>query len=610
MPIHVLPPDVAAKIAAGEVVERPASVVKELVENAIDAGARTIRVEARDGGRRLIRVTDDGSGIPAEEVSLAFARHATSKLTSVEDLEHITTLGFRGEALASIAAVSRLTLISRMAYYPAGTKQAAGIEIRLEGGMQVSLAPKGVPAGTTVTVENLFYNIPARLKFLKAPATEAGHIHRVVVNYALAFPELHFHLTLDQRVALQTSGNGDLYDVLVEVLGLETARQMLEISSQSPVASRQSPVISPQPLAPSPQPPVIGVSGYVGVPSLHRGQRDRLIFFVNRRWVQDRSLAASVTQAYHTFLPVGRHPVAVINVTLDPADVDVNVHPTKSEVKFRDQHRVFSAVQKAVRSTVMAAAPVPQIGVGFGPSSAHDTTTAASEAERWRRLATAGGRTAAQLGFEAQRTLTDDETTSFQLSAEGLPLLRVVGQVAQTYIVTEGPDGLYLVDQHAAHERVLYEQIQASLASAQVPTQQLLEPLTLELAPAQAAVLDAEADTLAQVGFAVEPFGGTTYRLRAVPEILLKSDPATALVDILAELAEGAVPLSRQSDERLIVTVCKRAAVKAGQTLSLHEMQELIHNLERCSAPRTCPHGRPTMLHLSAAQLAREFGRR
>jgi DNA mismatch repair protein MutL len=606
MPIHVLPPDVAAKIAAGEVVERPASVVKELVENAIDAGARTIRVEARDGGRRLIRVTDDGSGIPAEEVPLAFARHATSKLTAVEDLEHITTLGFRGEALASIAAVSRLTLISRAAHYPEGSTQVVGVEIRFDGGMQVSLSPKGAPAGTTVTIENLFYNIPARLKFLKAPATEAGHIQRVVVNYALAYPELRFHLTLDQRVAFQTSGNGDLYDVLVEVMGLETARQMLEISSQSPV-------ISPQPSpahAAQPGRAAISVSGYVGAPSLHRGQRDWLIFFVNRRWVQDRSLTASVTQAYHTFLPVGRHPVAVVNVALDPADLDVNVHPTKSEVKFRDQHRVFSAVQKAVRSTVMAAAPVPQIGVGFRSSPAHDISAAASEAERWRRLATAGGRTAAQLGFEAQRTLTDDETTSFQPGAEGLPLLRVVGQVAQTYIVTEGPDGLYLVDQHAAHERVLYEQMQASLASAQVPTQQLLEALTLELTPAQAAVLDAEADTLAQIGFAVEPFGATTYRLRAVPEILLKSDPATALVDILAELAEGAVPLSRQSDQRLIVTVCKRAAVKAGQTLSLHEMQELIHSLERCSAPRTCPHGRPTMLHLSAAQLAREFGRR
>jgi DNA mismatch repair protein MutL len=585
MPIHVLPPDVAAKIAAGEVVERPASVIKELVENAIDAGARSIRVDAREGGRRLIRISDDGSGIPTDEVPLAFARHATSKLTCVEDLERITTLGFRGEALASIAAVSRLTLFSRSASQP------AGVEIRIEGGEQVSFGPKGVPTGTTVTVENLFYNVPARLKFLKAPATEAGHIHRVVVNYALAYPELRFHLTLDQRLAFQTSGDDDPQGVLVEVMGLETARQMVEISAQGSDASRQTPTIN--------------VSGYVGVPSLHRAQRDQLKFFVNRRWVQDRSLGAAVTQAYHTFLPVGRHPVAVINVSLDPADVDVNVHPTKSEVKFRDQRQVFSVVQKAVRSTLMSAAPVPHIG----GASTHDVAVTSDEAERWRRLATGVGRGATQLGFEAQRTLPGDAAPSFQPTIGGLPLLRVVGQVAQTYIVAEGPDGLYLVDQHAAHERVLYERMQADRASAKVAAQQLLEPVTVELTPAQAAVLEAEAETLAQIGFDIEPFGGTTYRLRTVPDILLRTDPSTAVADILGELADGAVPLSRQSDERLIVTVCKRAAVKAGQTLSMQEMHDLIRNLEQCSAPRTCPHGRPTMIHLSAAQLAREFGR-
>jgi DNA mismatch repair protein MutL len=278
-------------------------------------------------------------------------------------------------------------------------------------------------------------------------------------------------------------------------------------------------------------------------------------------------------------------------------------------VKFRDQHGVFSAVQKAVRSTVMSAAPVPHLGGGLRTSPAHDTAAAFDEAERWRRLATAGPPKPAQLGFEAQRTLPDDEAKSFRPAAEGLPLLRVVGQVAQTYVIAEGPDGLYLVDQHAAHERVLYEQMQANRASAQAAAQQLLEPVTLECSPAQAAILEAEADLLAEIGFDVEPFGGTTYRLRAIPHILFKADPATALADILSELAEGAVPLSRQSDERLMVTVCKRAAIKAGQTLSMPEMQDLIHNLERCSAPRTCPHGRPTMIHLSAAQLAREFGR-
>jgi DNA mismatch repair protein MutL len=587
MPIHVLPPEVAAKIAAGEVVERPASVVKELLENAIDAGARTIRVEARDGGRRLIRVSDDGSGIPGDEVPVAFARHATSKLTALEDLEHITTLGFRGEALASIAAVSRLSLVSRLRSQPGGT------EIRFEGGKQISLAPRGAPAGTTVTVENLFHNVPARMKFLKAPATEGGHIHQVVTNYALAYPELRLHLTLDGRVAFQTAGSGDLYDVLVEVMGLEFARQMIEIEPTAPEAGSQS--------------PTIGVNGYVGMPSLHRSRGDRLMFFVNRRWVQDRSLAVAVSQAYHTFLPIGRYPVAVIGVSIDPAEVDVNVHPTKSEVKFRDPHRIFSQVQKAVRSTVADAAPVPSIGARFGSSPAHDLSSAGDESGRWRQLAARRGDS--QLAFEAQRTLPADEFSRLQPSDEGLPLLRVVGQVAQTYIIAEGPDGLYLVDQHAAHERVLYEQLQASRAAAQTAAQQLLEALTIELSPAQAAILESETETLKQVGFEIEPFGATTYRLRAVPQMLLKSEPTSALADILNELAEGAVPLSRQSDERLIITVCKRAAVKAGQTLSLQEMQDLIHNLERCTAPRTCPHGRPTMIHLSAAQLAREFGR-
>jgi DNA mismatch repair protein MutL len=459
----------------------------------------------------------------------------------------------------------------------------------LEGGRQVSLAPKGAPIGTTVTVENLFYNVPARLKFLKAPATEAGHIHRIVVNYALAYPELRFHLILDQRVAFQSSGGGDLHDVLVEIMGLETARQMVPIEASEAGE--------------------VGVSGYVGLPSLHRARGDQLTFFVNRRWIQDRSLAVAVTQAYHTFLPIGRYPAAVVGVRLNPADVDVNVHPTKSEVKFRDPQRVFSAVQKAVRSTVKAMAPVPSIGGGARPSPAHDWAPAGEETERWRHAARGGGQIDAQLAFEAQRTLPDDGSRAFQPAGEGLPLLRVVGQVAQMYIIAEGPDGLYLVDQHAAHERVLYEQLQAGRAGAQRAVQQLLEPATVELTPAQAAVLEAEAGTLVEIGFDLEPFGGTTYRLRAVPEMLRKSDPAGALSDILGELAEGAVPLAREADERLMVTVCKRAAVKAGQTLSMQEMQDLIHQLERCAAPRTCPHGRPTMVHLSAAQLAREFGR-
>jgi DNA mismatch repair protein MutL len=581
MPIHVLPPEVAAKIAAGEVVERPASVVKELIENAIDAGAHSIRVEVRDGGQRLIRVTDDGCGIPRDELPLAFARHATSKLTSIEDLERIQTLGFRGEALASIAAVSRLTMVSRTA------DADAGALIRIEGGQQVRLGEQGTPPGTTIAVENLFYNVPARLKFLKAPATEAGHVHRVVTRCALAFPEIRFHLKLNERVALQTSGNGSLYDVLLEVLGLETCRQMAEMTDDLTAHpdTRSSQVM-------------IRVTGYVGMPSVHHPQRDHIMLFVNRRWVQDRLLATAVVQAYHTLLPTGRYPVAVINVSLDPAEVDVNVHPTKSEVKFRDPQAVFAAVQKAVRATVVAASQPPQVRLAGGAIAGSGDYRKPAD---WQQLS--------HFGFEVQRTLPAEGQSGDVAVGSGLPMLRVLGQLAQTYVIAEGPDGLYLIDQHAAHERVLYEQLQAQQVASSVPVQQLLEPTILELTPAQAAVLEAEAGILARVGFDVEPFGGYTYRLRAVPHILLPSDPAIALSDILAELAEGAVPLSRQSEDRVMTTVCKRAAIKAGQTLSLRETQELIHDLEKCQSPRTCPHGRPTMLHLSAAQLAREFGR-
>ena len=451
---------------------------------------------------------------------------------------------------------------------------------------------------------------------MKAPATEAGHIHRVVARYALAYPEVRFHLTLNRRVALQTGGGGRLYDVLVEVFGLEAACQLIEIGSQSPAndrnalsaaegaGSRQAASTRQQKASVAGGMIPIEVSGYASTPSLHRAQRDQIIFFVNRRWVQDRSLTAAVTQAYHTLLPIGRHPVAVINVTLDRADVDVNVHPTKSEVKFRDQRVVFAAVQRAVRNAVIAAAQPPPIGTGSGPDWAGDRSGAGrSPRDVWNR------QQSSQFGFEAYRTLAGDGTDDSASATDRLPVLRVVGQVAQTYVIAEGPDGLYLVDQHAAHERVLYEQLQAARTAADVAVQQLLHPVTLELSPGQVAVMEAEADMLSEIGFEIEPFGGSSYRVRAVPEMLKDADPATAMADILAELAEGAVPLSRQSDERLMVTVCKRAAIKAGRILSTPEMQALIHDLEQCHAPRTCPHGRPTMLHLSAAQLAHEFGR-
>jgi DNA mismatch repair protein MutL len=609
--IRILPPDVAAKIAAGEVVERPASVVKELVENGIDAGAKTIRVEIQSGGKRLIRVMDDGCGVPAEEVPLAFARHATSKLVSVEDLNRVTTLGFRGEALASIASVSRLTLVTRP------MSQQAATRIRFEGGEQLALGAAGAPAGTVVTVENLFYNVPARLKFLKADATEAGHIYRIVTHYALAYPRIRFSLQNENRTTFQTNGSGELFDALAAVFSLETARQMIPVEGAQ---GSKTGTAETEPVAVSQfsSPAFISVDGYSGSPSLHRGARDQIIFFVNRRWIQDRALNQAVVQAYHTFLPVNRYPIAVLNIEVDLAEVDVNVHPTKAEVKFRDPRAVFKVVQKAVREAVMAASPVPHYGTPT-PSTDYFGGGHAGDAAPWQSsFDRPTGPGYSQFGFEVQRTspflpTTEGGEAGQALAASGgsssMPPLRVVGQIRQMYIVAEGPDGLYLIDQHAAHERILYEQLASQKAQAAVVRQQLLEPVVVDLSPAQAALIEAELEALTDIGFELEPFGGSTYRIRGVPEMLEQADPAQALVDILAEMADGAIPLARETHEKIAIIVCKRASIKGGQVLSQEEMRELVRQLEATGAPRTCPHGRPTMIHLSAAQLAREFGR-
>jgi len=564
MPIRVLSPEVAAKIAAGEVVERPASVVKELVENALDARAHSIHIEAAEGGRRLIRVLDDGCGIPAAEVQLAFARYSTSKLARAGDLECIRTLGFRGEALASIAAVSQVTLISRT------LDEELGGLIRLEGGAVVHREGRGHPQGTAVTVENLFYNTPARRKFLRTASTERRHITALVARYAMAYPEVRFTLIHDGRLTFQTTGRGDLREVCIQAYGLEVARQLL------PLKDGEGPIM---------------VSGLISPPTIHRANRNQLTLFVNRRWVQDRMLAFAVEEAYHTLLPSGRHPIAVIGVILDPAQVDVNVHPAKSEVRFRDSSAVFRAVQRQVRSTLVGAAPIPTMRL-----------TPQLEPHRWEAIRGVELASARQLPLAAERSEGVTER-------RGLPPLRVIGQVSQAYIIAEGPGGMYLIDQHAAHERVLYEQLRAQRRGSGVVAQGLLSPQAVELTAEQKATLEEYHNQLGKLGFELEPFGGQTVLIRALPALLRKSDPSHLLAGVLDDLAAQAEPLAGDLEARLRATVCKQAAIKAGQTLSLEEMRELIRQLEQAEMPRTCPHGRPTMIHLSQAQLEREFGR-
>jgi DNA mismatch repair protein MutL len=632
MPIRILATEVANQIAAGEVVERPASVVKELVENSLDAGATDIRVEVREGGRRLVRVQDDGCGIPAAEVELAFARHATSKIASADDLSHLTTLGFRGEALASIASVAQVTLLTR------ARDEEIGSLLRLAEGREISHEPLGTPAGTVVTVEHLFANVPARLKFLKQAATEAGHIQQIVTRFALAYPERRFNLVSDGKLLFQSTGSGKLVDVLVKVYGLEMARGMIEIGERERGREGEDggenhldETLTHSPAHPFTHSQNIRVSGYVGAPAMHRSHRGYITLFVNRRWFQDTSIAYAVIQAYHTLLPTGRYPVAVIFVEIDPAEVDVNVHPTKAEVRFRESGAVFGAVQRAVRRALIDQAPVPQVSLGQEPDSDPAAFRPAQLSwdhmagwsERRDALLGAGGRDQ-EAADRRQETepIGQSPASGFQLptpdspasplphsSAPLVPLLRVVGQLGATYVVCEGPDGMYLIDQHAAHERILYEQFLAERAAQKLAIQPLLEPLVLDLNPEQAAVVADELATLGELGIAIEPFGGSSYLVRSIPAILSKDNPQSALVEIIDGLAQGDDVVGSSHEAALVTLICKRAAVKGGHVMSTAEMQELVRRLETCRSPRTCPHGRPTMIHLSAIELARQFGR-
>ncbi len=578
MPIRILADEVASQIAAGEVIERPASVVKELLENALDAGATRIEIRVEQAGRRLIEISDDGSGITYDELPLALARHATSKLQNAEDLFHIRSLGFRGEALASIGSVSRATLISQ-------TRTAdIGGRLRVEGGKNISIDPIGSPVGTVVRVEDLFYNVPARLKFLKTDQTERNQINNLITRYALAYPGVRFRLLQDGKLALQTNGNLDRREILTQIYGLEIARQMLEVTLEDEHNQ---------------------ISGYISPIGLTRSNRREITFFVNGRWVSDASLSAALLQAYHTLIMVGRYPLGVLFIELDPEEVDVNVHPAKAEVRFRNPEAVFSLVQRAVKRALLAYSPTPQIATTYwqtSPTQSHLVDPA------WGMAGDLKDQDLTGLNAPGEELSSADQAQPGLPSGE-IPLLRPIGQVGAAYLVAEGPDGLYLIDQHAAHERVLFERLMRQ-RSKTIPAQRLLEPVTLQLPPAAALLLENQLHVLNELGFEVEDFGPNTFRIRAIPAMLIGADPEAAVRVVVEDFEEDETPLQTEIEARIIARVCKRVAVKAGKTLSVDEQKALIRDLEACQSPRTCPHGRPTMIHLSVDLLERQFGRR
>lgn len=572
MGIRILDPDVAAKIAAGEVVERAASVVKELVENSLDAGATEISVVVHGGGLDLIRVVDNGTGISADEVELAFERHATSKLSFADDLTGITTLGFRGEALPSISSVSHLSIITR-------TKDAQfGTFLEWQGGELLRKEIRGSPIGTTIDVSRLFGDVPARLKFIKSRNSESGRVQQVVHQYMLGYPDVRFRLILDSKSPQVSGGLGKLRDVLALYYGSETASKFLEIKSVG-----EGPIT---------------ISGLISPPTVTRGNRSGISLVINQRLVQNRSLSFAIEEAYRGFLQIRRYPMAVIFITVPYDDIDVNVHPSKAEVRFRDERIIFSALQRVVRELLLAASPLNTIDNPW-PTENQDARHISKEFSR------ADGSFNLVMDVDA-RNLTPVQVPL--IPKEQLPLLQILGQLHETYIVTEGPDGVYLIDQHAAHERVTYERLNRDFHAGDPSVQWLLEATLVDVPLGLMETISENAKLLERFGFQLEDFGRGSYLVRGVPAVLVGASPRNALLELLEELNSGLGGTEFQ--ERLVSTLACHGSVRAGQNLAMTEMQSLLRSLEECIQPHTCPHGRPTMIHWSKAYLDREFGRR
>jgi len=577
MSIHILSPEVASQIAAGEVVERPASVIKELIENSLDAEAKRILITYQEAGRRLIEVMDDGMGIPADQLHLALSRHATSKLSDVSDLFSIATLGFRGEALASIGSVSRMKIISR------SRDSETGAKILVDAGISSPLETVAAPVGTSVSVEDLFFNVPARLKFLKKDITEKRSMDALVRRYALAYPQVRFNLNDGKSPILETTGDGNQRSILANLYGVEAASQMLEV-----MAEDES----------------MRLSGFISPISLTRSNRRDITFFVNGRWVQDTSLTTALVNAYHSLLMVARYPMAVLFLGIEPSEVDVNVHPAKAEVRFRDNNAVFSFIQRASRRALLAYSPIQpyQSQKSWGGST--PTSTQIDPAWNFSGDNTINGSSVNKPSEIGQLPET------MPLAGSTMPLLRLVGQVGLTYLVAEGPDGLYLVDQHAAHERVLFEKLITQRSNQEKLSQTLLSPVSVAFPPEQARLIVEQLPLLEKFGFKVELFGPGNFRIRAIPALFGNGNPADSLKAIVENFEEDEEPLKGKIESLIAGRVCKKLAIKAGQSLSNEEQRSLLVDLEACISPRTCPHGRPTMIHLSVDLLERQFGRK
>lgn len=565
--IRVLEADTVSRIAAGEVVERPAAVVKELVENALDAGAGVVHVDIAGGGLERITVIDDGCGMEPADAELALKRHATSKIAAAADLEVVRTLGFRGEALPSIAAVSRLTLRTRPSELP------AGILLETEGGRVLSVGVAGGPPGTTVTVGDLFFNTPARKKFVRSAAQEGAVISEMVGRLALSRPEVAFRLTSNGRQVLATSGSGDLLDAVGAVLGAAMAREMVPVR----FADRG-----------------FGVFGYVGRPGVSRSSRRYQVFFVNGRYIRGAYLGAAAEEALHGAIPAGRHPVLVLHLSVEPGMVDVNVHPAKHEVRFSRPRDMYVLVHRAVREALRREMETPE--------GEYEHLECARFFGAGAGFQFQDGPAPVQVTFNGDAELREES-----ISYPGFPELHPLGFLPPAYVLAGGADGLYILDQHAAHERILYERFLDALSRS--AWRQLLVPVTVEISGREAQTLEEYGSFLRQAGFEMEPFGAGVYLVRGMPSFLRPGTEDRVLIDVLDRLA-GDRPVDADTFRRVVAAVlaCHRA-VRSGEKLAGQEAAVLLDDLARCTEPYACPHGRPTLIRIGFRELARRFHR-
>lgn len=663
--IQILSQETINQIAAGEVVERPMAVVKELVENAMDAGATSVTVEIRDGGKSLIRITDNGSGMTPEDIPLAFTPHATSKIASAQDLMNVHTLGFRGEALASIASVSQMELITK-------TREAlVGSRYVIEGGQEKSLEEVGCPEGTTILVRNLFYNTPARLKFLKTPPTEAGYISSMLEHMALSHPDVSFRFINQNNTRLHTSGNGNLKDVIYPIYGREITANLVEVSA-SEISCH--------------------LSGFIGKPAVSRGNRTYMNYFINGRYIKSNVVQKAIEDAYQPYVMQHRYPFTVLHIQIDPTKIDVNVHPQKMELRFTDSQGVYQSIYHAVSEALRFREPVTSVSLDEEKKETKTKKTQIREPEIFEKMrqealeragkvqAVRNSRSAAKeqtasndlvrehanyqtaantdsmpedrfmkkgsakqvLSQEAQAAsvaspaqetqpsqesnLPQEETSSVPkpaklqfeqqtmfhqgiLSEQGKKECQIIGQVFGTYWILQYEDSMYMVDQHAAHEKVLYERFMKKILQHEVMTQQLQPPIIVSLSMAQEEALSRHGNILEQLGYVVEPFGGHEYAVTGVPAHL----PDVGESELLKEIIDTLAPRQGHETPEIlrdrVATMSCKAAVKGGNVLPVDQMKELFLEMMACENPYHCPHGRPTMIKMTRTEIDKKFKR-